>query len=134
MTSHIEREPDAWSVNLPRDASGFSRPTETAPGSRVFFVMGPDDLSHAMYCDFISERGVLPCSCDATRRQYPRRGPDARGRDGMGWWYRCWVAWAHCRVSPYETRRERVPWPVEGPDGVPWIDGRDFQGQEADRA
>lgn len=115
MTSEIEREPDAAKVALWRDTWGFSRATETEPGSGVFFVIGADDLSHAVFCDFVQERGVLACSCDATRR--PERS----------WWRRCWLQWMNARVSPYE-RRHRVPWPILGPDGEPWVEGRDFTG------
>lgn len=121
MTKH-ETEPDAAKVALWRDDQGFSINKETEPGSRVYFTMGPDDLSHALYCEFVQERGNLACSCDASRGLHP-------GDSRRSWWYRCWLRWMGARVRPEEKRR-RVPWPVEGPDGDPWVEGVDFTGDD----
>lgn len=96
---------------------------------RVISVRCIDREDHASGCDFALNDGVLPCSCDATRK---------RG----SWWSTCWLEWNKIRVSPgsdihYRTHtpdgypttdgyHSQLPWPVKGPDGDPWIPGRDF--------
>lgn len=106
------------SANVWRDPAGFGRAVEVSPG--VWSTVGPDDEDHASGCEFIRTLGLLPCSCDATRARIPGRGMS------RSWWYRCWFRWQECRVSPWETRN-RVPWPVKGPDGDPWVEGVDYQ-------
>lgn len=95
-----------------RDPYGFGRPVEQ--GERTYSVVGPDDCDHAMTCEFIAHRGVLPCSCDATRKRFEESG-----------WWEGWLRWSEYRVRP-----ERVKWPVPGPDGDPWIPGVDFNDTE----
>ena len=96
-----------------RDREGFGRAEEIHDGT--FSVVGPDDQDHAVACDFIRDKGILPCSCDATRRQF-------------SWWWKCWLRWQHARVSRYTWRDcpDRVLWPIMGPDREPWISGVDF--------
>lgn len=115
---------EAMLANIYRDDAGFSRSAETHAGSGVWYAIGPDDLSHFPQCDFIRRRGILPCSCDATRREYPQPAAGA-ARRVASWWYRCWFRWQEARVSPYESRL-RVPWPVQGPDEEPWVEGVDY--------
>lgn len=93
-----------------RDGQGFGRPEQVSPA--VYSVKGPDDLDHASGCDFILHRGITPCNCDATRKRF-------------SWWWQCWFRWqeVRCQNSP---RPDRLPWPVRGPDEVPWVPGIDF--------
>lgn len=123
MTERAEVS-EAVLANIYRDGAGFSRRTETWAGSGTWYAIGPDDCSHSIHCDFIRRRGILPCNCDATREEYPQPAAGVDGRPAS-WWYRCWFRWQEVRVSPYE-HRERVPWPVQGPDEEPWVEGQDF--------
>lgn len=95
-----------------RDSEGFGRPVEVE--HRVWSVKGPDNEDHAQGCMFIQRKGILPCSCDATRKEY------------MLWWYR-WLRWQQARVSPANVERP-IKWPVAGPNGSgeQWIPGIDF--------
>jgi len=108
---------DTW-----RDSEGFGRSVEVEP--RVWSVVGPDNEDHAPGCMFIYKRGVLPCSCDATRKQY---GKDQHGE--YTHWHKRWVRWQKARVANYVTKRP-MPWPVTGPDGDPWVPGVDFNDEE----
>lgn len=101
------------------DAEGFGRPVEVQEA--IYSVIGPDNLDHAVRCEFITERGILPCSCDQTRTRISNR-PDLVGKS---WWWKCWFRWqeVRCQNSP---RPDRLPWPVSGPDGDPWVPGIDF--------
>jgi len=103
---------DTW-----RNLEGFGRQKEVSPGT--FSVVGPDDLDHALACDFIVRQGILPCSCDATRREF-------------SWWWKCWLRWQKARVSRHRSvaPRNRVPWPIVGPDDEPWVPGLDFNNDE----
>jgi hypothetical protein len=96
-----------------RDLEGFGRPEEVEP--QTFNVVGPDNEDHAPGCMFNMHEGILPCSCDATRVEY-------------SWWWKCWLRWQKARVSRHHSvaPRDRMPWPVKGPDGDPWIPGIDF--------
>lgn len=100
--------PDTW-----RDIEGFGRIQYVE--ERVAFVTGPDEEDHASGCMFIVHAGILPCSCDATRNEY-------------SWWWKCWLRWQKARVNRYHSTsaRDRVPWPIKGPDNDPWIAGVDF--------
>lgn len=93
-----------------RDANGFGRPVDVGPN--VFSVAGPDDQQHSVHCQFITERGILACSCDASRVR-------------NSWWWRCWFRWMEVRVRP-QKGEARIPWPIAGPDGDPWVPGVDF--------
>lgn len=104
---------DTW-----RDTEGFGRPVEVEP--RVWSQIGPDDEDHGINCEFIWHKGILPCTCDATRKPF---GKDVNG--DRTYWYQKWLRWAavrayHSRTSPL------VKWPVEGPDGDWWVPGVDF--------
>lgn len=101
-----------------RDSAGFGRPVQATPA--VFSVKGPDDLDHAMGCDFIRHKGITPCSCDATRSRI------VPGGGSLSWWWQCWFRWQEARVANVLRQPERVPWPVKGPDDDPWIGGIDF--------
>ena len=103
---------DAW-----RNSEGFGRPQEVGHGT--FSVVGPDEQDHAITCDFYRDKGILPCSCDATRRR-------------NSWWWKCWMRWQLARVSRHRSvePRDRVPWPIVGPDGDPWVPGLDFNNDE----
>lgn len=103
-----------------RDEEGFGRPVEVEP--RVMSVVGPDDLDHASGCEFILTRGILPCSCDATRRRFSDRDPS----QPKGWWWKCWFRWQEVRVRNQPRNSGPLPWPVRGPDGDPWVPGIDF--------
>lgn len=103
-----------------RDSTGFGRAVQVEPA--VYSVRGPDDLDHARACDFIIHRGITPCSCDASRRRVRGR-PDLVG---VSWWWQCWFRWQEARVQNILRQPERIPWPVHGPDGEPWIPGIDF--------
>jgi hypothetical protein len=103
---------DVW-----RNREGFGRPQEVNPGT--WSVVGPDEQDHALSCDFIHHQGLLPCSCDATRRRF-------------SWWWKCWLRWQIARVSRHHSvePRDRVPWPIVGPDQEPWVPGLDFNNDE----
>lgn len=100
-----------------RDTEGFGRDIEVSPGT--WSAKGPDDEDHAIHCDFIKHKGILPCSCDFTRRV-------------MTWWWQCWLRWQKARVNRYHSTaaRDRVPWPIKGPDGDPWVAGIDYNDDE----
>jgi hypothetical protein len=100
---------DTW-----RDSTGFGRPEDI--GHNTWSQVGPDDEDHAVGCMFIMRRGILPCSCDATRRERSE------------WWKR-WLRWQEARVMP-SNRANRTKWPVTGPDGDPWVPGVDFNDEE----
>jgi len=103
---------DSW-----RDSEGFGR--EVQVGQGTWSTVGPDNEDHAIHCGFIVYRGVLPCDCDATRKQF------AQTPEGKGIWYSRWLRWAAVRT--YTSRTEPlVKWPVTGPDGEPWVPGIDF--------
>lgn len=102
-----------------RDSEGFGRPVQVEPA--VYSVTGPDGMGHAQLCRFIASKGILPCSCDATRRAIHDR-PDLVSHS---WWYRCWFRWQEVRCSAL-LRPAPLPWPVHGPDGDPWVPGIDF--------
>jgi hypothetical protein len=97
-----------------RDYEGFGKPVEVEP--RVWSSKGPDNEDHATGCTFIAVRGILPCTCDATRKEYSE------------WWKR-WLRWQGARSVAYETMRP-MPWPITGPDGEPWVPGIDFNDEE----
>lgn len=105
------RNSDLRAINSWRNPEGFGRPVEVSPD--VFSVAGPDDLEHAVPCDFIVERGILPCSCDATRKRY-------------SWWWKCWFRWQEVRVMNQARPSYRIKWPVHGPDHEPWVPGVDY--------
>jgi hypothetical protein len=104
---------DTW-----RNLEGFGRPAEVSP--RTFSVTGPDEQDHAVACAFITKQGILPCSCDATRKEF-------------SWWWKCWLRWQYARVMRHHSThpQDRVPWPVEGPDKDPWVPGIDFNNDPA---
>lgn len=104
---------DTW-----RDSEGFGRDIEVSPG--VWSTIGPDNEGHAIHCEFISNKGILPCSCDATRKMF---GKDHEGNHTH--WLERWARWQKARVANYVTVRP-MPWPVTGPDGDPWVPGIDF--------
>jgi hypothetical protein len=91
---------------------------------RTFNVVGPDNEDHAVACNFIEHKGILPCSCDATRRRF---GLDEHGK--RTYWFQRWLRWQKARVANYETKRP-MPWPITGPDGDPWVPGIDFNDDE----
>jgi hypothetical protein len=103
---------DVW-----RNREGFGRPEEVSPGT--WSVVGPDDMDHAVNCSFIRYHGVACCDCDATRRAY-------------SWWYKSWLRWQIARVSRHHMvePKDRVPWPIQGPDGEPWVPGLDYNNDE----
>jgi hypothetical protein len=108
---------DSW-----RDSEGFGRDIQVSPG--VWSVKGPDNEDHAVGCAFIVQRGILPCSCDATRKRF--------GRDhkaNLTHWFERWLRWQKARSVAYATQRP-MPWPVTGPDGDPWVPGIDFNDDE----
>lgn len=100
---------DQW-----RDSEGFGREQEVEP--RTWAVVGPDGEEHAPGCMFIQKRGVLPCSCDRTRREFTQ-------------WWKQWLRWQTVRSVPCTCPRP-IKWPVHGPDGEWWIPGHDFHEQE----
>ena len=104
---------DTW-----RDSEGFGRDVQVSPGT--WSAIGPDDLDHSIYCEFITCKGVLPCDCDATRKRY---GRDHEGKATE--WYPRWLRWQRAR-SLNILRSSLVKWPVTGPDGEPWVPGVDF--------
>lgn len=108
---------DTW-----RDSEGFGRDVEVEP--RVWSVKGPDNEDHAVGCAFIVQRGILPCSCDATRKRF---GKDEHGEPTR--WFERWVRWQKARSVAYATNRP-MKWPVTGPDGEPWVPGVDFNDEE----
>ena len=101
-----------------RDEEGFGRPVEATRA--VYSVKGPDDLDHAMRCDFIIHKGITPCSCDATRRRI------VPGGGSLSWWWQCWFRWQEVRVRNQPRPSGPLPWPVHGPDDTPWVPGIDF--------
>lgn len=96
---------DTW-----RDAEGFGRDVQVSPG--VWSAIGPDDEDHAIACEFITTKGVLPCNCDQTRKKHTE-------------WWRRWLRWQQVRVHNHRAVRP-IQWPVTGPDGYPWVPGVDF--------
>jgi len=96
---------DTW-----RDSEGFGRDIEVSPGT--WSAKGPDNEDHAIHCLFIAHKGILPCTCDATRKEFSQ------------WWKR-WLRWQKARSVYYVTQRP-MPWPITGPDGDPWVPGIDF--------
>ena len=96
---------DTW-----RDTEGFGRAVEVEP--RVWSIIGPDEQDHALGCMFIEKVGVLPCSCDYTRRTFTD-------------WYHQWLRWATVRTYYYRDS-PLLKWPIEGPDGDWWVPGIDF--------
>ena len=104
---------DTW-----RDSEGFGRDIEVSPGT--WSAKGPDNEDHAIHCGFIVWRGIVPCGCDATRKEF--------GRDHEGnrtYWFQRWLRWQKARSVAYATQRP-MPWPITGPDGDPWVPGIDF--------
>ena len=104
---------DAW-----RNSEGFGRSIEVEP--RVWSCVGADGEDHAIGCEFIVHQGILPCSCDATRRRF---GVDHEGRRTK--WFDRWLRWEDARSHLYHEERP-IKWPVTGPDGDAWIPGIDF--------
>lgn len=104
---------DTW-----RDPEGFGRDVEVEP--RVWSAIGPDNEDHAINCEFIDYRGILPCTCDATRKRF---GKDENGE--RTYWLEQWLCWATARAR-YTRDSPLVKWPVEGPDGDWWVPGIDF--------
>lgn len=101
---------DTW-----RDSEGFGRAVEVEP--RVWSAKGPDNEDHAARCSFIFYRGILPCSCDATRKRH------------SDWWHR-WMRWQQARSANIIRHQWPLKWPVDGPDGDPWVPGVDFNDDE----
>lgn len=102
-----------------RDREGFGRPEHVGEGT--WSQVGPDEEDHAIHCTFIARRGIMPCSCDATRRQF---GKDQHGERTL--WFERWARWQMARSANILREQWPLKWPVKGPDGEPWVPGVDF--------
>ena len=107
-----------------RDSEGFGRDIQVSPG--VWSVKGPDNEDHAVGCAFIVQRGVLPCSCDATRKRFGRDHENNLTR-----WFERWLRWQKARSANILRDSWPLKWPITGPDGDPWVPGVDFNDDEA---
>lgn len=96
-----------------RNHRGFTRDIKDPSGA--WFVNGPDGEDHALGCMFVLRACVMPCTCDATRRF------------GSGW-HTSWERWMEVMLwnTIPEGMTKPFKWPVDGPDGEPWIPGIDF--------
>lgn len=86
------------------------------PGYRrgVLQQVGLDNMQHDFTCRFITENGVLPCSC---RRAF---APESE------WWF-AWKRWSAVRVNPgwWARHREGPDWPIQVTQYSCWISGWD---------
>lgn len=96
----------------------FSQPQVSSPA--VYYVTGPDNESHSLGCDFYIHEGVVPCTCDATRRPHST-------------WWNYWLVWAKHRANCVNCCAAPIKWPVRGPDDTPWIPGVDFDDSDNDK-
>lgn len=81
----------------------------------VLQLQGLDGEKHDFHCQFVQERGVLPCSC---------RPENAKGSS----WFWVWRRWALVRVNPgwWARNRKEPSWPVRVGPYTAWIEGWDL--------